>query len=215
MNLANTRRAKGLLVVNANIFVRTLAVQVTFFYFASVGSRQGDDVVAANAVLIHLFHFMSYGLDGFAFAVEALAGRALGARDAQALKAMVRSAAMWSAVTALAFSLLYLVLGHWLIMAITTVPSVVDIATAHLWWLVAAPLVSVWCYLFDGVFFGTTHTKEARNSILLAALAYFSLLPFLLPAFGNHGLWLGVLIFMAIRGVCLFAWYPRVLLACT
>ena len=210
LNLADAKRLRGLLVVNLNIFVRTLSVQVTFFYFAAVGAGQGDVVLAANAVLIHLFHFMAYGLDGFAFAVEALAGNAFGARNARTLRAIVIAGAHWSGVTAIAFALAYWMAGEWLVSLITSVEPVVQTAVEFMPWIVIAPLISVWCYLFDGLYFGTTHTREARNSMLYAMSVYFPLVWLLLPALGNHALWIAVLAFMAVRGLVLFAWYPRI-----
>lgn len=215
LDLFNAARLRGLLVTNANIFLRTLAVQITFFYFASAGARQGDIVLAANALLLHLFQIMSYGLDGFAFAVEALVGNAYGARNAGALRAITRSAAMWSALTAIAMSLSYWILGESLLRLMTDVEIVITTAKVYLPWLICAPLICVWCYLFDGVFFGTTHTREARNSIVLAAAAYFPLVWLLTPSWSNHGLWFAVLVFMAVRGIALWLWFPRVLSAAT
>jgi MATE family multidrug resistance protein len=72
---------------------------------------------------------------------------------------------------------------------------------------VALPAVSVWAFLFDGVFFGATRTAELRNG-MAAALAVFALaVALLLPALGNHGLWLAFVLFLAARGVILAAIY--------
>ncbi len=210
LTLLDATRLRGLMVVNINIFIRTLAVQLTFFYFAAIGARQGDTVLAANAVLIHLFHFMSYGLDGFAFAIEALAGSALGARNRLALRAMVISAALWSLAAALIFAALYALAGAWFVGLITSVPEVTATASAYMPWLIVAPLISVWCYLLDGVFFGATHTREARNSIAAAGLIYLLLVQLCVPTWGNHGLWFCVMVFMAVRGILLWRWYPRI-----
>ena len=55
LGVLNRERLRGLLVVNFNIFIRTLAVQITFFSFTTFGARQGDVILAANAVLLHLY----------------------------------------------------------------------------------------------------------------------------------------------------------------
>ena len=210
LDLNNQRKMRAIWAVNANIFLRTLSVQVTFFYFAAVGARQGDVILAANAVLLHLFHFMAYGLDGFAFAVEALTGNAFGARNPRRLRAITIAAAHWSGVTAVAFAIVYFLAGQWMVGLITNVQDVMDVTAKYMPWMVAAPVISVWCYLFDGLYFGTTHTREARNSMVLAMAGYFPLIWLTMPWLGNHGLWLAVLTFMAIRGIALFAWYPRI-----
>ena len=210
LDLFNAKLLRGLLETNTNIFFRTLAVQITFFYFASVGASQGDVVLAANALLLHLFTIMSYGLDGFAFAVEALVGNAFGARKPRTLRAITISAAMWSAVTALVAMLGFAVFGEPLLRLMTDSQSVIAQAMVFMPWVIAAPIVCVWCYLFDGVYFGTTHTREARNSILLAGAVYFPLVWLLLPIWSNHGLWFAVLVFMSVRGLALGLWYPRI-----
>ena len=73
----------------------------------------------------------------------------------------------------------------------------------------ALPLVSVWAFVFDGVYFGATRTAELRNG-MAASLALFALTAaVLVPAMGNHGLWLTFLIFLAGRAVILALIYRR------
>ncbi len=185
-------------------------MQLAFFYFAANGARQGDIVLAANAILLHLFHFMSYGLDGFAFAVEALAGNAFGARRARELRALVLSAAMWSGVCAGLFALLFALGGGWLMALMTNASDVLAVANTYLPWVIVAPLFSVWCYLLDGVFFGTLHTRDARNSMLVSAAGFATVIWLTPSTHENHGLWLAVLTFMTLRGVVLGLRYPKV-----
>jgi len=76
-------------------------------------------------------------------------------------------------------------------------------ADRYLIWQVILPLVGVWCYLLDGMFIGATRGREMRNSMVMAAIGYgVSLLT--LPWLGNHGLWLAVTVFLALRGLTLW-----------
>ena len=77
-------RTRRLLAINRDIFIRTICLMLSFAVFTALGARLGVTVLAANAVLMNLQVFMAYALDGFAFAVESLAGAALGARDSRA-----------------------------------------------------------------------------------------------------------------------------------
>jgi MATE family multidrug resistance protein len=72
----------------------------------------------------------------------------------------------------------------------------------YLPWLIAMPLVSMWCFLFDGIFVGATKGKEMRNSMFLSTCAFFSIF-YLSMDLGNHALWLAMLSFMAMRGLTL------------
>jgi putative MATE family efflux protein len=59
-----------LFTANSNIFVRTLCLLFAFSYFTAKSASQGEVILAANAILLHLQSIMAYGLDGFAHAVE-------------------------------------------------------------------------------------------------------------------------------------------------
>ena len=210
LGVLNRERLRGLLVVNFNIFIRTLAVQITFFSFTTFGARQGDVTLAANAVLLHLFTLVSSALDGFAFAVEALAGNAFGAKKPRVLRAITLSGALFSGLAGVSFVLAYALFGMDIAGLMTNVPEVLSEAEHFMLWVIVSPMVSVWCFLLDGVYFGTTRTKEVRDSMLISMAIYFACVLLLTPSMGNHGLWLAVLIFMAARAAFLAAWYPKV-----
>ena len=47
-----------------------------------------------------------------------------------------------------------------------------------------------------------------RNAMLLSLAIFLGIKWLLLPALGNHGLWLSLLLFLAARAVTLGAYYP-------
>ncbi len=206
-----SRRALAATVsVNANIFVRTLGAIAAFYSFTSLSGGLGDLALAANGVLLHFTHVMAYGLDGFAHAAEALAGGAYGRRDRRAFRAAVASTTTWALVVALVYSLVYAAAGGLFIDALTSIPEVRETARAFLPWAVVAPLVGVWSYQLDGIFIGATRTREMRDAMLLSLAVYALAVAVLLPAFGNHGLWAALIVFLAARAVTLGLWLPRV-----
>jgi MATE family multidrug resistance protein len=174
----------------------------------------GDVVLAANAVMMNLLMFMAFPLDGFAHAAEALVGRAVGARDRVALDGTVRASTLWALIMAVAFAAVYLVAGTLVIDVLTNVEAVRASAREVLPWLIVAPLISVWSYLLDGIFIGATRSTEMRNAMIVSLVAYLAATWTLTPIWGNHGLWLAFLIFMAVRGATLAYYYPRIPLAC-
>ncbi len=209
-HLLDASRLRALLRANANIFVRTLCLIFAFSYFTAQGTKLGEAVLAANAVLMHLQQFLAYGLDGFAHAAEALAGGAYGARDRQAFRAAARASTHWALLVALVYLLVYATLGTQLINLFTGIEVVRDEAYAYLPWVVASPLISVWSFQLDGIFIGTTRTREMRNGMLISLAVYLLAVELLLPLWGNHGLWLSLLIFLAARALTLGVFYPRI-----
>jgi MATE family multidrug resistance protein len=198
-----------LLSVNASLFVRTLALMFAFGFLTAQGARMGSLVLAANAVLIQFIYLLSYALDGLANAAEALVGRAVGKRDGAGLRRAIRVSMQWSIGLAVLFALAFALAGPWLIRLMTGLPEVREIALAHLPWLVAAPLVCLWPFLYDGVFVGATRAREMRDTMLLATFGVFVPGWYLLQGFGNHGLWAAFLLFMAVRGLGLHLWLGR------
>jgi len=192
-----------LLRLNRDIMLRSLMLQLCFASLTMLGARLGPDVVAVNAVLLMFITFTAYALDGFAYAVEAFAGEAHGANDGSKLLRVWHSACRQAVVVALFFSLVYAIFGPQIVTLLTSLQSLQQTADRYLVWQMIMPLIGVWCYLLDGMFIGATRGREMRNSMVVAAAGYFLTL-LSVPLLGNHGLWLAVTVFLALRGLSLW-----------
>ncbi len=199
---------RRLLALNRDIMLRSLLLQLCFGAITVLGARLGSDIIAVNAVLMTLLTFTAYALDGFAYAVEAHSGQAYGARDGSQLLDVWRAACRQSGIVALLFSVVYLLAGEHIIALLTSLTQIQQLADRYLIWQVILPLVGVWCYLLDGMFIGATRAAEMRNSMAVAA-AGFALTLLTLPWLGNHGLWLALTVFLALRGLSLAAIWRR------
>ncbi len=187
--------------INANLFLRTMALVFTFAFVTAQGARLGGLYLAANAILMNLQNLLAYALDGFAHAAEALVGKAVGQKSRAALVASVEIALRWSLYVATGFALFFAIAGSSLVNLLTDLPAVRDIAGHYLPWLIVSPLISVWSYLYDGVFVGATRARDMRNIMLGSAFLVFLPSWYLLQPLGNHGLWLAFTLFMASRGL--------------
>ena len=207
----NSDKLRQMLVLNHNIFIRTLCLIFSFAFFTAQGAKFGDVVLAANAVLMNFQTFMAYALDGFAHAVEALVGKAIGKRDEHQFKRAIYTAAIWSFGVAIAFVLVYSLFGTWLINLLTDIEAVRTTAYLFLGWLVISPVLSVWSYLFDGIFIGATRSAEMRNTMLFSTIFCFLPAWYLFQPFENHGLWAALIVFMVARGVTMAVSYRSLL----
>jgi MATE family multidrug resistance protein len=198
-----------LLAINRDLFLRSLFLETAFLVLAAASTRQGQVVLAANSVLKTFFTFSAYGLDGFAHATEALVGRAVGAGDAATVRAAVGAGLRNGAAVAVAASFGFWLLGDGLVRLVTDLEEVRAVALDHLALAAALPLVSVWAFLLDGVFFGAARAVELRNAMALSLVLFLALLGALQPALGNTGLWLAFLGFLLARGATLGAAYRR------
>lgn len=190
-----------MLVLNHNIFIRTVCLIFSFAFFTAQGARYGDVVLAANAVLMNFQTFMAYGLDGFAHAAEALVGKAIGQRDKSQFKRAIHTAAVWSIGISVCFVLLYALFGKMLINLLTDIEDIRNVAYLFLPWLVISPVLSVWSYLYDGIFIGGTRSVEMRNAMLISTFLCYLPAWYLFQPLGNHGLWAALIVFMIARGI--------------
>ncbi|KJY81659.1 multidrug transporter MatE [Vibrio galatheae] len=188
--------------LNRDIFLRSLCLQATFTFMTFQGASFGDEIVAANAVLMSFLMMISYGMDGFAYAMEALVGKAIGAKDREQLNQSLLGCFFWSLVICVLLTLVFATQGSSLIALITDIEEVHALALDYLPWLVAMPLVAMWCFLLDGIFVGATKGREMRNSMFVSTCLFFAMF-YLSSGLGNHALWLAMVSFMAMRGVTL------------
>jgi MATE family multidrug resistance protein len=203
--LRDWRAYHSLLRSNRHLFVRTICLLFSFAFFTAMGDNFGTAVLAANTIMLQFILLFAYGLDGFAYAAEALTGNRLGAGDWAGFDAAVKACAHWCGWSALLTSALFMLLGAPLFNLLTGLPEVLDLLQRHHWWLVALPLLAAPSYLLDGIFIGTATTRPMMYTMLASTGLVFLPCWYLTTAWGNHGLWLSFSVFNASRGMLLYA----------
>ena len=198
-----------MLAVNRDIMIRSFSLLAAFALFARQGVQFGTLTLAANAVLMNFFLIAGYFLDGFATAAEQLAGRAIGAGARASFKRAVRLTLIWGFALAAVAAAIMLLFGGELVAIVTTAPDVRATAGIYLSWAALTALSGVLAFEMDGVFIGATWSRDMRNMMLASLAIFIAALLTLAPAFGNHGLWAALHIFLISRGLALLAVLPR------
>ncbi|MEH6740361.1 MAG: MATE family efflux transporter [Sulfitobacter sp.] len=201
-------RWKRMMGVNSDILIRSLLLEAIFVSFMFMGAGQGDVTLAANQVLLQFLMIASYALDGFAFSAEALVGKATGARSPSRLRRAALLASGWGMASAVLMAIGFAVFGGWIVDAITTAPDVREQARIYLPYLVGLPVIGCAAFMLDGIFVGATRSGDMRNMMALSFGVYVVCVLLLVPMFGNHGLWLAMLISFVARAITLGARYP-------
>ena len=204
----DTEKLRRMAEVNRNILLRSLMLQAIFVSFMFVGSGLGDVTLAANQVLLQFLHISAYGLDGFAFAAEALVGNAVGRRDVVAMRRGALLAGGWGLAITAVLALAFAVLGPDIVALMTNAPEVRAAAQGYLVYVALAPLLGLAPFMLDGVFVGATRTRDMRNMMALSLAVYAVAVLVLSPSLGNHGLWLALMLSFVARAVTLGLRYP-------
>ena len=194
--------------VNSDILIRSVLLEAIFVSFLFLGSDFGDVDLAANQILVQFIHITAYAMDGFAFAVEALVGQAMGARARAALRRAAAMCSLWGFGTTLLMGASFALLGPVIIDLMTTAPEVREAARAYLPWMILVPPIGCAAWMLDGIFIGATRSRDMRNMMVFCAAVYALACAALVPHFANHGLWMALLISYVARGVSLGARYP-------
>lgn len=201
---------KRMFVVNRDIMIRTLCLIFAFAWFTNEGAKSGDVLLATNAILMQFVTFSAFFLDGFALVAESLVGNAIGAGKRAQLDESIRLTTQLAFITALALSISFLLMATPIVSMLTNVTEVREAADEYLAWVVVAPVLSVWCYLLDGIFIGATRTAEMRNAMIISLLAYLSGWWYLASAFDNHGLWASLMLYFVARAASLYFYLPGI-----
>lgn len=192
---------KPIININHQLFVRTLCLLGVFLFFTSQGAKQGDLVLAVNAIMLTILLLISNALDGFAHAAEATVGQSLGAKNFKQLRQGV-----WLTGANILFIALLMVAGFFwqsenLLSLLTDQQDVLELAVEYRPWLIWLPLVGYSSYWLDGVFIGLQASDKMRNSMVLSVLIVFMPVWYMTQSMGNHGLWLAFYAFLLARSI--------------
>ena len=201
------RKMGAFFAINRDIFLRTLCLVAVNLFFTAAGARQGAVILSVNTVLIQLYLFFSYFMDGFAYAGEALGGKAYGAHNVTTFRETLQRLWMWMLIVTSAYTLLYIVGGPWIVALLTDEAQVLEVSHEYLWWAWLIPAAGCVAFIWDGIFIGITATRGMLVSSFLSALTFFAVYLMTEGVLGNHGLWLAQIVYLAMRGILQTIWY--------
>lgn len=187
--------------VNSNIFLRTFCLIIVFTSFTTFSTKSGDTILAVNTLLLQLFTLFSYIMDGFAYAAESLTGKFVGGKNKPQLKMAIQYVFRWGWVLTFLFTILYYFFGDHILQLLTDNQAVLEAAKPYFKWVLLVPVSGFAAFLWDGIFVGATASKAMRDAIFIATAGYFALYYILQPIMGNNGLWIALLLFLALRGI--------------
>ena len=213
--LRDMRGMRQLISLNTNLFVRSLCFMIVYVGFTALSSKYGDTDLAVCSILMKLFMLVSYFVDGFAYAGEALVGKYIGEAKSLAsrlspLVSLVRLLFIWSlgvgAVFTVAFALWYMPMYSMMTSDVVVLNRLTDFTG----WFIAMPIVSTLAFMWDGVFTGATAGKQIRNAMIWAAVGFVFGYVATFHWLGTHALFVGYFLHLAARVIYLTANWKQV-----
>ena len=195
---------------NTNLFIRTSLILISILMFTAIGSRLGNTILAANAILIMLQMFISYSLDGFAQAAEVLIGNEFSKKNKNKIIKIAISSTIISFVFAIIYFLIFYLFIDNIIILMTSINSVILETQNYALWIIVSPLISFLSFQMDGIFIGANKTRIMRNTVIISFIIFIISLCILVPIYENNGLWLSFILFLFLRGVLLVTKFKEI-----
>jgi MATE family multidrug resistance protein len=214
-DLINLSKIKSIFNINLNIFIRTILLTFSFLWFTYLGSQIGEDYIAANAILINLVFLSAFILDAYAFSTEGMVGYSLGKNDINLFKKIVKNSFILSSITGLIISIIYFLINKFAIQLMSNIELIKNLSSSYAIWLIIMPLISSFCYQFDGIFIGASQTKELRNAMIFSVSSYVVISLVLVDLLGNAGIWISLCLFMILRALSLYYYLDKIYLRFT
>jgi MATE family multidrug resistance protein len=158
--------------MNTDLFVRSLCFIAIYIGFTTISAGFGDLLLAVSSIMMKLLMIFSYFTDGFAYAGEALVGKYIGAGDKPMLRQSIRWTFIWSMAIAVIFMGIYHFAGVPMLRMMTSDAAVVEQSREYLPWLLLMPVIGCAAFTWDGIYIGATASKEIRNAMLWAVVAF-------------------------------------------
>ncbi len=179
--------------------------------FVAKGTDFGTVTLAANALLFQMQYIISYMFDGLANASSVFAGKATGGKDPKALKNVLSISSVHTAFMGGVLAVVMLLAGNGIITVFTTIEEVVMASREYMLWLAVFPVVVGIGLVYYGIFTGCTYTAPIRDSMVLSLLIFIGAYFYLIPLYGNHGLWFAFILFSLARSVFLFMYTGKLM----
>ena len=200
-----------LLSQNRDIFIRTLFLLGSFAFFTRISGGFGEQVLAANHILLQFVAFSAFFLDGYAHVLESLAGRAIGAGSMGALTSALRKTSVFAFATALVLAITIYAFGGALIHVLTDLPDVSHHAADYLGYAAFYVVCAFAAFQLDGLFIGASYGAAMRNCSVISALFFFVCWYAWFNRFDNDGLWGAFILYVVMRAVALGFYMPVLL----
>ncbi|KJD36603.1 multidrug transporter [Tamlana sedimentorum] len=214
VSLPFNKEIKKFILMILNLFVRTLALNVTLYFASSYATSYGANYIAAYTIAINLWFLGAFIIDGYASAGNILSGKLYGAKQYSLLiqlsNKLIKYGVFLGITTAVIGAILYYPIGR----IFTNETEVLDAFYAiYFIVLIMQPLCAL-AFIFDGIFKGLGKMKFLRNVLLFSTFVVFVPLLLTLNYFGYklNAVFIALTIWIVARGLPLIVKFRQLFL---
>lgn len=167
------KEIKRFTVMILNLFVRTLALNVTLYFASAFSTSYGKQYIAAYTIAINLWFLGAFIIDGYASAGNILSGKLLGGKEYGKLITLSNKLIGYGVYLGVFLALLGSLFYYFIGTVFTKEPEVLK-EFYNIFWMVLAmqPFCAI-AFIFDGMFKGLGKMKDLRNLLLFSTFFVF------------------------------------------
>ena len=164
---------KNFILMILNLFVRTLALNVTLYFATSFATDYGKNYIAAYTIAINLWFLGAFIIDGYSSAGNILSGKLFGAKDYNSLIKLSNKLIIYGIVIGFILAIIGGVLYYPIGTLFTKDPEVLAEFYNVFWLILAMQPICAIAFIFDGMFKGLGKMKTLRNVLLFSTFIVF------------------------------------------
>lgn len=192
---------KPLILMSFNFILRTTTLNITMYLANAYATGYGKNFIAAQSILMNIWLFFSFFIDGYASAGNALSGKLLGQKNYPALWQMSKSISKYSIVISLLLIALCAVFYKQIGLLFNQDIEVITVFVSVFWIVLVMQPINALAYIYDGIFKGLGDAKFLRNNLIFATFCGFipTLLLFDYLGWQLYGVWIAFSVWMCCR----------------
>jgi putative MATE family efflux protein len=214
INFPFNHEIKRFVLMILNLFVRTIALNVTLYFASAFATSYGSEYIAAYTIAINLWFLGAFIIDGYSSAGNILSGKLFGAKAYHLLIKLSNHLILYGIIigliTAVIGSVFYFPLGR----IFTSDPKVLTVFYEVFWIVLLMQPLCALAFIFDGIFKGLGKMKYLRNVLLFATFLVFVPILFWLDSlnFKLYAIFIALTIWIIARGIPLIIKFRKLFL---
>ncbi len=202
-SLIEIKNLKNKLIVNGNMFIRSVILMTCFAVFMSQSASQGEIILAANTILLNFFFLFSYGIDAFAHASEVLVGNSVGEKNINYYDSIIKSSFKFVFFMVSSFLIIFFFFSYEIAALVTSHNNVIALINDHIIFLYLIVIFGSVAFCIDGIFIGALQHIIMRNIMIISGVSYAAF-SYILFSDSSQIIWYSFIIFFATRSILLF-----------
>lgn len=202
---------KNVIIMIANLFIRTIALNVTLYFASAYATNYGKEYIAAHTIAINIWFLGAFIIDGYSSAGNIISGRLFGAKQYNDLLQLSTQLIKYGVVVGTIIAIIGFIFYYPIGRIFTKQPNVLNTFYNVFWIILIMQPFCALAFIFDGIFKGLGKMKDLRNLLLVTTFFVFLPLLFILDYFNLklYAIYSAMLFWIIARGLPLILKFRR------